>query len=127
MVDIRPSRTHRSRSLRTKALLPLCLLPFAEALHLHAPAVPNRRDDIFSKAFVPGPLPQQHHAIAVHGVKYNLNLRGGSALELEGNLRGVLAIIAAIFVQVEAFGRLSRSAVLPAVATRKLTHIFTGE
>ena len=125
MVEIRPSRTHRSRSLRMKALLPFCLLPFAEALHLHAPAVPNRRNDIFSKAFLP--LPQQHHAIAVHGVKYNLNLRGGSALELEGNLRGVLAIIAAIFVQVEAFGRLSRSAVLPAVATRKLTHIFTGE
>ena len=102
----------------------------AAALHLHAPAAPNRGCSIAGGAFAREhglARQQQHQHRAISGINiHNLQLRGGSSREWDGNVRGVLAIIFAIFAQVELFGRLSKSAVLPSVATRKLTHIFTG-
>jgi hypothetical protein len=107
--------------------LPL-LAASAAALHLHAPAAPNRVYNIAGGAFACEhglARQQQHPHRAISGIP-NLALRGGSSPEWDGNVRGVVAIIFAIFAQVELFGRLSKSAVLPSVATRKLTHIFTG-
>jgi hypothetical protein len=52
-------------------------------------------------------------------------LRGGSDIQ-NANVRGLLAIIAVIFTEVEVFGKLSKHKLLPATVTRKLTHIFAG-
>ena len=54
-----------------------------------------------------------------------LMLRGGASPE-EETVRGVLAIVAVIFAEVELFGQLSKRRVLPSVVTRKLTHVFAG-
>ena len=64
------------------------------------------------------------------GVACEKARRTGKAMALRGGgndcTRGVLAIIGAIFVEVELFGKLSKHAVLPSVVTRKLTHIIAG-
>jgi hypothetical protein len=111
----------------TRGTLALLAVTLSLSAALHAPAPLDSgglpRLGLEARGGLPGVA-----AVSFPGA-HHLALRGGGPRPTgaEDNVRGVVAIIAAIFAQVEVFGRLSKSAVLPAVATRKLTHIFTGE